>query len=62
MTDFFVTAAGDESRDAPVMRPETDLGEGNAGRHGSEDYRNGVDVQRGELWIDPVTGLATVLP
>jgi hypothetical protein len=43
-------------------RPETDLSEGNASRHYTEDFRRSTAPDQVDLWVDPVTGEPTVLP
>jgi hypothetical protein len=52
----------DERDDRRVTRPETDLGEGNASRHATEDFRRTTAAQQDTMWIDPVTGEPTILP
>lgn len=71
MTDYFerdeepdavLRAFADASERGVTHRPETDLGEGNASRHYSEDYRRGAEPEQTTMWIDPVTGEPVVLP
>lgn len=55
----------DDERDDRLRwtRPETDLSEGNASRHYTEDYRRDPQVgQETALLVDPATGEPIVLP
>jgi hypothetical protein len=62
MTDFLDR---DDERDERLQwtRPETDLSEGNASRHYTEDFRRRPELDDNPgLLVDPVTGEPIVLP
>jgi hypothetical protein len=66
MTYFVELADDDDDAAAAVYgrrgRPDTDLSEGNASRHATEDFRRAVDPQDSGLMVDPCTGEPIVLP